>query len=894
MKSGIIFWVLWILVVGACTQFLGSASNFQNAHLTQYSHEPIYISDNSEFNATNGVSGGNGTASDPYIISDLLIDAHGGAYGIYIEFTSAHFRIENCTVFNATGYVVSPYGCGIAFNSVSNGTITSCTIYANKYSGIWVKSSTDINISGNNVYNNTQNGILIANSDNVIVLENKVVTNGEAGILLQNAMDIIVQNNTLTKNDIQISGEEVRYWETHTIDNNLVNGKPAVYIKEQSNLTLSADYGQIIIGNSTFINITGITIKNSSIGVQVGFSSNVQIKNSKLSENNLYGIYTYRSTSLSILNCTITANGKHGVFADSSIALAIHQCYIANNQGNGIHFMETQTSSITENEFVGNANYGIYITFGSISNEIHHNDFSGNNGVRATSQAYDSTGGNTWCPDNYGNFWSDWQAPDADGNFVVDAPYQLDGTAGVKDDFPLVNPQNHIWIYHTPIKYVDENSEIKVNAVVHTIASVSSVELKYIPLQSEQYVSMQMSRISGNETEGTYVATIPAQNGTGYLKYYITASVGGSTTRTPEYVCIVGELDMSVNISLSRTEIAPGENTTVTVSVKNAITHGVLAGAEVSLSVSGLSGMFDKEKGNTDNNGIFVANFTASNTSSGGTGKIIANVSAAGYKHRSAEVFLTISSGGSLHELSVTISLSSTQIVAGNSTTVTVLVKNASSGEPVANAQVSMIAENVHGTFEHQTGYTNSNGMFVTTFTPDEVANNTTGIIIANVNASGYNTGNAQKSITVYPSWTLLHALSVNVEVSSAELKAGESIIITVTVVDEKSETVFGANVSIEIIPPVGLLDATSKTTDNSGHVTFLFTAKSDIDKDTVVSLKVSATKTGYTDAEKSLTISVRKKVEPKPTPGFEMLLVCAAAGAGVIYQMQKKGRKNT
>ncbi|MCX8173099.1 MAG: right-handed parallel beta-helix repeat-containing protein [Thermoplasmata archaeon] len=955
-------------------------------------HSPIHISSDADFNASNGVSGGSGTAADPYIISDLEIDAQGGAFGIYVEFTNAHFRIVNCTVYNATKCVISPYGCGIAFNSVSNGTITSCTVYANKYNGIWVRGSTLVNISGNYVHHNTQNGVLIANSDGILVTGNNVVDNGEAGILLQNALNITVTNNTLSKNDIQISGDAANYWAAHTIDSNLVNGKPAVYIKSQSGLTLNADYGQIIIANSTSINVSSITIKNASIAVQIGFSSDIKITTSRLTENKLYGIYTYKSTNLDIMNCTITSNGKHGLFADGSTALAIHQCYVGGNGENGIHLMETLESRITENQFVANSQYGVYITFGSISNEIHHNDFTGNNGATGTydanhTQAYDSTGGNSWCPDNYGNYWADWMTPDADNNFVVDSPYQLDGTAGVKDDFPLVSQHNFIWIYHTPIKYAEENSEIKVNAVVHTIAAVSGVELKYLPLQGGQYLSIQMSRVSGNSTDGTYEGTIPVQSGTGYLKYYIAASVPSASMRTPVYVCIVGELVMSVNLSLSHTQISPGGTTTVMVSVKDASTQAVLGGAEVILGAMNLAGSFDKQAGYTDSNGIFVANFTADSGSTGSTGKILANVSAGGYKPGSAEVSLTITSaagtpsaptnlaatpgdqkvtltwqppandGGSpvtdykvywgtisgsytnsqntgnqltftvtgltngqtyyfavsainavgegakspevsatptggqqqLYNLTVTISLSKTQITAGNSTTVTVLVKNASSGGAVTNALVSLSADGVPGTFEHPSGYTGSNGEFITNFTAGDVSENTTGKIVANASAGGYNPASVQKFITVYPSWISLHTMNVNVEVSSAEVKAGETIAITVTVTDENGQPVSGVNASIELIPVAGTLDAPAKTTDNSGRATFAFTGKADLEKDTLVTVKVKATKPGYSDAEKSATISVKKKVEPKPTPGFEFLLLGAAIVTGTIYFARKK-----
>ena len=49
-------------------------------------HDPIHIDGDADFTAANGVTGGSGTASDPYIIEGWDIDAT-TAHGIWIEET---------------------------------------------------------------------------------------------------------------------------------------------------------------------------------------------------------------------------------------------------------------------------------------------------------------------------------------------------------------------------------------------------------------------------------------------------------------------------------------------------------------------------------------------------------------------------------------------------------------------------------------------------------------------------------------------------------------------------------------------------------------------------------------------------------------------------------------
>jgi len=84
-------------------------------------HAPIEIKDNWSFNSMQGVSGGNGTAGNPYIIENWYINS---TTGIHIRGTSVHFVIRNVTL-------VSPSqssGLGIWLRDLSNGVVENVTI----------------------------------------------------------------------------------------------------------------------------------------------------------------------------------------------------------------------------------------------------------------------------------------------------------------------------------------------------------------------------------------------------------------------------------------------------------------------------------------------------------------------------------------------------------------------------------------------------------------------------------------------------------------------------------------------------------------------------------------------------------------------------------------------
>src|SRR5437773_2004471 len=115
-------------------------------------HAPIIINGNSGFTAANGVSGGSGTASDPYIISGWNINGwnYPSAWNppnatIAITNPTSYFVIQNVV---ASGAGVGP---GIRLNNVANGVIENSTMGAYMASPLWMTSSKNIIVRWNTV-----------------------------------------------------------------------------------------------------------------------------------------------------------------------------------------------------------------------------------------------------------------------------------------------------------------------------------------------------------------------------------------------------------------------------------------------------------------------------------------------------------------------------------------------------------------------------------------------------------------------------------------------------------------------------------------------------------------------------------------------------------------------
>jgi parallel beta-helix repeat protein len=163
---------------------------------TYQSHSAITIDGNSGFNSANGVTGGSGTPSAPYIIQGWEINASGipccnayGNAGLEIENTSASFIVRNVYVHQGLPLVE-----GIMLHLVSNGFVEN-SVTSQNYFGIAVDSSTNVTVTGNTVYSNNPYGIYLYQTSNSVVSGNNVYSNQQDGIFLWSSNNALVSNN---------------------------------------------------------------------------------------------------------------------------------------------------------------------------------------------------------------------------------------------------------------------------------------------------------------------------------------------------------------------------------------------------------------------------------------------------------------------------------------------------------------------------------------------------------------------------------------------------------------------------------------------------------------------------------------------------------------------------
>jgi Intracellular proteinase inhibitor/Bacterial Ig domain/Periplasmic copper-binding protein (NosD) len=175
----------------------GAGNERPNANPCPPTRPSIIINGDDEFTAANGVSGGSGTAEDPYVIEGWAFQSYVSTFArVSISNTTRPFVVRDLTI--ACGSSV-----GILLDHVTDGRVEKCDIDCAPTS-VWVRSGSRVAIAGNRLVPYSY-GVRVEQSQQVSITGNEV-SQGIDGIQLTATTGAVVAGNSLLFNDRFMDG----------------------------------------------------------------------------------------------------------------------------------------------------------------------------------------------------------------------------------------------------------------------------------------------------------------------------------------------------------------------------------------------------------------------------------------------------------------------------------------------------------------------------------------------------------------------------------------------------------------------------------------------------------------------------------------------------------------
>ena len=156
-------------------------------------------------------------------------------------------------------------------------------------------------------------------------------------------------------------GEDIEFFTTHTMTDNLVNGLPLAYVVDLDGAVYSEPCGQLIAVSCDDTTFTALECGKASMGIELLYCTDSMVENCTADDAGIFGIYVAKSEDCILRSCRAD-RGAHGIDLR-----AIHRCIVegcsATGGGQGMFFSMAFDSMLVNCDIIENGT-GFYAAAG--------------------------------------------------------------------------------------------------------------------------------------------------------------------------------------------------------------------------------------------------------------------------------------------------------------------------------------------------------------------------------------------------------------------------------------------------------------------------------------------------------------------------------------------------
>jgi parallel beta-helix repeat protein len=387
------------------------------------SQAPFLITSDTELDQMATIQGwpGNGTVSNPYIMSDLEINGTGDTWCLHIGNTTKHLIIQDCWfhgsslddprtdspdlhINNARNIIlervtIGPSLLGGVYLEDSQNITFNNTTVTGLENGIWMERShpitmdnlTTVNVDHTavNMWRSNNNRILNSNiqagkigiyidmSYGTIISDNAFAEVEWSSIYFRRSNGAILRGNTMVNGGMAVEWTStLRYLDIDT--SNIVHGNPIYKIMDRANYKAPQDAGQLLFYNCSDVDIVGNRFHNVSTAIMAFNCGRMDIDAITLENGKWETIQCVNVAELWITNSSIQTDGGVGILVEGRPGqnATIQNTTFHGGSYSQLFIKQHERARVNSCTFTDTGRWGIY-TFDTTGVSIENNTFTG-------------------------------------------------------------------------------------------------------------------------------------------------------------------------------------------------------------------------------------------------------------------------------------------------------------------------------------------------------------------------------------------------------------------------------------------------------------------------------------------------------------------------------------